>query len=495
MAETIYLLDQIDQTSLKTDPQLSVAMTGAIAYYKLLTHRGQMPATRAIFRDGCYVATLNPKSATLTLDIQIRGRLFIWELKTNAFFLLQAINDSDAQHFFKLRDLHNQRKLVNQTFDYSNIDAKLSRRELELDQAQKVAEAAIVIIKSQLKTLLSADGQVSTTLEPQEAELLNHPTQHQMENVAKQQERLCYYTQQSEQATAFAEQLQGKMEQQIKEIQIRTRTSQELQQSLTDARAELLVDQSTYELTQKTYQRLLDEHRMHVAVYQQTCRVVGISHEVWEGKVNVTILEQIPIADLQVIVQNLRWDLEKAAQFVDDQEDELASQRWEIEKLQARIQQADEYEQIRLTAELANEQNCYHFLDQTLVGQRQILREREEVFKIHKALLLRYQSNSQSQKSDWLLLLRRMQIQQNQQKKDLQQLEQRLQGLQRETEETQGRISQLMAKQATIQRELVDLETALQGCKLEVAVYMERSRVYQEMLQAFQDNLSCQTPP
>jgi hypothetical protein len=68
-----------------------------------------------------------------------------------------------------------------------------------------------------------------------------------------------------------------------------------------------------------------------------------------------------------------------------------------IEELQAKLQQAPEHERMNLEAELAEEQDRYQMLNETLVGQRLNLQEREEFLNQHQAVLQRRQGNFNGQ--------------------------------------------------------------------------------------------------
>ena len=109
------------------------------------------------------------------------------------------------------------------------------------------------------------------------------------------------------------------------------------------------------------------------------------------SKVNLQELENMPLPNLEDIVENLKKDLEKVARFVNDQEEELGWQCKAVEELEAKIAAAGEFERFTLEQELADELEAKKMLDQTLVGQRRSLKERHQVLLQHSRVLKRRQ--------------------------------------------------------------------------------------------------------
>ena len=110
-----------------------------------------------------------------------------------------------------------------------------------------------------------------------------------------------------------------------------------------------------------------------------------------EGKIDVKALENMPLSELEKIVQDLKKDLEKVAQFVHDQEEELNWQCQAVEEIEEKIRAASEFDRLSLENELAEEKEAKKMLDETLVGQRRSLKERHERFLQHSRILKRRQ--------------------------------------------------------------------------------------------------------
>src|SRR4028118_2176384 len=117
-------------------------------------------------------------------------------------------------------------------------------------------------------------------------------------------------------------------------------------------------------------------------------------------KVDIQALEKMPLGELSEIVQNLQQDLEKFKRMVNDEEEELTFQRQALEEVQEKITAASEYDRIRLETDLAEEQDRYQMLDESLVGSRRNLREREEFWNQHVRVLRRRQGVAESNSPD-----------------------------------------------------------------------------------------------
>ena len=90
-------------------------------------------------------------------------------------------------------------------------------------------------------------------------------------------------------------------------------------------------------------------------------------------------------------MQDLRQDLEKNARFVSSQEEELTLQQQDIDALKQKIDGASEYDRLQLEAELSDEQESYRMLNETLVGQRRNVQDREDILRRHETVLARRQ--------------------------------------------------------------------------------------------------------
>ncbi len=183
-------------------------------------------------------------------------------------------------------------------------------------------------------------------------------------------------------------------------------------------------------------------------------------------KIDLQELENMPLPNLEEIVNNLKKDLEKVAQFVNDQEEELGWQCKAVEELEAKIPQVGEFERLTLEQELADELEAKKMLDRTLVGQRRSLKERHQVLLQHSRVLKRRQGiidfdfDSEIQDIDLEPI-----------KKGLEEQHQKLQQQQQELNEEIARIEHNIKTQET---QLEQQKT--QKCELESSVSQEQDK-------------------
>lgn len=159
--------------------------------------------------------------------------------------------------------------------------------------------------------------------------------------------------------------------------------------------ANLQQQQALLGAKQEQNQLLTEQLKNQTQLHQRAYELLNASDKVrLSKKVDVTTLEAMSLEDLQALVEKLENDLEKLSRFVNDQEEELRLQQEDINKIQARIETATEFERLQLETEMAEEKDRHIMLNRTLVGQRRNLLEREEVLSQHRAVLLRRQGLS-----------------------------------------------------------------------------------------------------
>ena len=230
-------------------------------------------------------------------------------------------------------------------------------------------------------------------------------------------------------------------------------------------------------------------------LYQQLSRLASASGAAGtQQKVDVSSLEKMPVDELQGLVQHLQQDLEKVFRFVNDQEEELTLQQETIEELQGKIQAASEYDRMALENEMADERESYQMLNETLVGQRLRLQEREDVLKQHQAVLWRRlgTANAPKQGGDMELapIVAQLNTQRQQQSQELQRLENEIQQVREAISQMEANVNRQNGEGEAKRYELKQFEQNLFNQKGAVAELWGRVKVYQEMLQPVQDNLN-----
>ena len=359
---------------------------------------------------------------------------------------------------------------------------------------EQLAQYSPGLDESQARIIQDLLEQLSRSVVPTDAvrEQLNLG----FEVVNAQQAKLDELWQNLEQQRTEASTRQTDVDRQGEELQQRKQQLQQAQKSLEEAKAELKVQQNALEIKQESAHMLSLQLRTQEELHQQVARLAATSADVKIGqRVDIEALEQMPLGDLQGVVQNLQQDLEKLVCFVNDQEEELTFQRQAVEELQEKIRSASEYDRISLETELAEEQDRYQMLDETLVGQRRNLREREEILNQHLRVLRRRQGISETnasdnQKIDLGPVLNQLEAQRQQQEEELQKLESQIEQMRRSISQAEEMVRHQAGEQETKQRELQSIEQSWQSSIASVAQVRGQVNTYQEMLQSKQDAVS-----
>lgn len=299
-----------------------------------------------------------------------------------------------------------------------------------------------------------------------------------------------------EQQHSIASEQQAEIERQASEIETRKQELQQSQQSFEAAKAELKVQQNALLIKQEAAQMLSLQIQTQSELFGELARLAATSAGVTiSQKVDLEALENMPLGQLQEIVHNLQSDLEKVKRFVNDQEEELTFQREAIEELQDKMDGASEYDRMGLETELADEQDRYQLLDESLIGSRRNLREREEIINQHQRVMHRRQgvsdgNSSDNQKIDLGPILNQLEGQRQQQAEELQKLESQIEQIQRSINQTESMIQHQAGEQDTKQQELENLTNNWKTMKDSVAQIWGKVNLYQETLQPRQDGVT-----
>jgi polysaccharide biosynthesis transport protein len=98
-------------------------------------------------------------------------------------------------------------------------------------------------------------------------------------------------------------------------------------------------------------------------------------------------LREVPLDKLEEMVFHLQRDLSDLTKLVKEQEDELATQRQKVKKLQRQANISTENELLQVENQLSQEQERKSMLDETLVGQKRNLEKRREVLHQYQHIL------------------------------------------------------------------------------------------------------------
>ena len=421
---------------------------------------------------------------------------------------MQAREEQLAQMEDELERLEAQRSEIENTRDEAN------RLREEVDRSRVEIETAWEQLRGEQQRVAQQQSQV-----PQGAVVDQQQTQRIQELMKKlggaiasaqgvreqlnqsfgavgaQQAILDQHWQQLEQKHSIAQQQQEEVDRQNQSLQNRWQEWYQSQDALAGARADLKGQQSTLSAKQDQAQSVSLQVRAVEDLYEQLSRLASASGAgPTPQKVDVSSLEKMPVEELQGLVQHLQQDLEKVFRFVNDQEEELTLQRETIEELQGKIQAASEYDRMALENEMADELESYQMLNETLVGQRLRLQEREDVLKQHQAVLWRRlgTANAPKQGGDMELgpIVAQLNTQRQQQSQELQRLENEIQQVRETISQMEANVNRQNGEGEAKRYELKQFEQNLFNQKGAVAELWGRVNVYQEMLQPVQDNLN-----
>lgn len=345
------------------------------------------------------------------------------------------------------------------------------------------------MLDEQVRQIQELIARLSSGVAPTEVRQILNSADDQ---VTTQQETLNQHWQQLQQYRESAAEQQNMVDCQAQSLHNSSYEWQQAQNSLDQALLNLHVQTSVLNCKQEYAQMLSHKLRNQERLYQQLSRLIATSKVDSSKKVDPETLAQMPLDQLQQLVHDLQRDLQKSLHFVNDQEEELELQQQHIEKLQAQLIQTNDNNRPSLETELAEEQVCYQFLNETLVGQRQNIQAREQILNQHQAVLWQRQGNSKPEPKnlDLEMILVQFKAEQKQQSQELQKLEQQVEQMRSSIEQTQLTTDNQVYEQQMQQQELQNLEQSLVSQKAAIAECWGQIKVYEEMLQPFQDQLN-----
>ncbi len=394
---------------------------------------------------------------------------------------------------------------AHETMERLRKEVERNRRELEgawehlrgeqrrLNEQQSELQQTTVLDEVQARQIQELLARLSSGVAPTEAvwEQLNFS----FEMVSTQQGILDQHWQQFEEQRSTAQHQQEEVACQAEALQNSFSEWQQAQNSWEQASSQLMLRTSALSSKQEYARMLSLQVRNQEELYQQIYSLTEpFDNASITQKVDLETLEKMPLDQLQQVVQDLQRDLQNASRFVNEQEEELQLQQQTIDQLQAKLNQANDNDRMNLETQLVDERDSYQFLNETLVGQRQNLRERKAILSQHQVVMWRRQGvapeNAQEEnKIDLKPILGQIEIQRQQQMQELQKLEQEIEQMRDRLKQEQGMINQQAHKQEMKQQELQSLEQNLLSLRTVAAEFWGRVNLYQEMLQPVQDSL------
>jgi chromosome segregation ATPase len=287
----------------------------------------------------------------------------------------------------------------------------------------------------------------------------------------------------------------AELEQQQQEMDRRKQQLQELQTSLEQTQTEWEVQQHTLSMQQESVQRLTARIEVEQENYQKIYLMSkGAGAEIGDvQKLDLEQLEAMPIAELQTIVESLQKEVDRAATMVHLEEEELQEKQAAIDDIKQAITTANEFDKLKLEAELHDEQDSYNMLDHTLDGQRQTMRERQTFLQIHTRILRQRQGHpaeGTDSKVEWDSVLHILDRQRQHQQAELTQLETEIQHLRTNLEQAKAKVEEQVNAYLVESEEVQKLDRQHQVTKQMFTELGAKIDLYQEMIQPLQNHLN-----
>lgn len=364
----------------------------------------------------------------------------------------------------------------------SGEQRRLEERQSEMQQSPALDEHSA----NQLQSLLN---QLSSTAMSPSDDLQGNL--HRVNDlIGQEQGLLSSHWQQFEQHRSTSEQLGGEIEQQVQSLNHLRHTWQEAEDALQKAKSDVHSQESRLQLKEEQVQQLNGQIQHHNELHSQLTSLSSGETVQADTTVDLSAIEAMGIQSLESIVSDLRGEYEKSLPFVRSQEEELESKQAEIQTLQEKLSQVSEFERMTLESELNDERDAYQFLNETLVGQRRNLIEKEAALKVHQRVLARRQGKPDPTRTDGSVdlspALSRIEQARQQQQDQLQQVSGELDHIRGEVQSAHERLAQQSQEQMNRRQEIDQLESTLVAQRGTLAEITGKVYLYQEMMEPLQ---------
>jgi chromosome segregation ATPase len=308
--------------------------------------------------------------------------------------------------------------------------------------------------------------------------------------LAHQQGFLDRYLQQLQQDRDNCDRQQNEVGQQGEAIKTLDRELKAIATTLENNKIQLQVQQNSL----ATKQELLGRVDAEIDSSEEIKKVLtGAGDTQTKQQVNIQALESMSLADLQELVKTLQTDFDKLVRFVNDQEEELSYQYQTVLELEEKLKTVSNGERFNLESEIEQEQENKKLLDETLMGQRRRLRERQSLLSQHLRVLRRRQGVMEIEDNLQQINLEPILLQLKEKKRNAQQERQRLEKEIEQLQSSIGELQQQIAKQESDRAaKTQQLQKQEENCDLAKSVLSElraKIKLCEEAIQPLQENL------
>ncbi len=323
------------------------------------------------------------------------------------------------------------------------------------------------------------------------------PYRQASEAVNNQQASLDHYWHQLEQDKNQIQQQQQKVNQ---ECEVLNQTRQELS-SISETLQQTKIDLQIQQHVITGKEELLEQTNLHLEGIKNLKREVSSltddgSDSDREHKIDINALENMPLGDLEGIVDNLQQEMAKLVNFVNMQEEELTLQGNFVREIETKLAQANEIDKFSLETELADAQEAMKLLDETLVGQRRNLKKQQRTLNQHMKILNRrkgifdVESFDTIDTIDFEPILNSFQGQENSKEEQKQKLELKIQHLKENLQQTQQRFEEQNRTYHQQEESLKQKEEVWQNSQLVLTQMEFKINLLEQSLHNFQEHLN-----
>ncbi|WP_019509307.1 pilus motility taxis protein HmpF [Pleurocapsa sp. PCC 7319] len=356
--------------------------------------------------------------------------------------------------------------------------------EEQVSQSKILDDEQANIIKQQLAILTTASDT---------SNLLSDKLNLTAEAIAKQQELLQPHWQNLQQNSEAILTKRQDLERIAAELAAKQQQVSSLVASIAAAEQQLGIELKSLEVKQELTRFLNLQSEAQDNMLQM---LAGSESDSGNGqKLDIQELENMPLPNLETIVESLKKDLEKVARFVNDQEEELGWQCKAVEELEAKIAQVGEFERLTLEQELADEKEAKKMLDQTLVGQRRSLKERHQVLLQHSRVLKRRQGiidfdfDSEIQDIDLEPIKQGLEEQHQKLQQQQQELAEEVAQIEQSIQRLEANLEQQKHQKSQLESEIAQQQDSWNELNLSIVKQQSQIDFYEQQLQPLQDAL------
>jgi chromosome segregation ATPase len=368
---------------------------------------------------------------------------------------------------------------------------RLREKEQQIDVQQQSLHCAALNEEqvAEIRAALQQLGGASRSIDSQQLETTVTAIEVQQNLLDRHQEQLRHQQQR-------VGETQAELDRQQQEIEQRKQQLQELQTALEETQTAWKVQQHTLSMQQEYVQRIALRIQIEQENYQKIYLMSkGGSTELEdEQKIDLEQLEAMPLEELQKVVDNLQTEVDRSVHFVHLEEEELQEKQVAIDELRQAILVANEFDKLKLEADLADEQDGYNMLDHTLDGQRQTMRERQTFLQIHNRVLRQRQGHpseaADRSQVEWTSVLNLLDAQRQQQQSELTQMEAEIHNLRSTIDQTKAKIEQQVEAYLQKSQQIQALESQHQTTRKLSTELVATINLYQEMIQPFQEHIN-----